>query len=335
MAAAQVAGTPAPAPVEAPTSPLSEGSDAIGLHDALAQLEAPADGEEPAAGEPEATPAEPAPTKPETAPAAPSDPFSAEALAAPGGIEKAQAVLREKQREHDKAFLKVRDREQRLKHDTERWKGELGQARAFLQSVQADMALLADGNAEQKLEALGRLSRGKDPLKVWEEISVTAASGGRKAPSPEVLELKQELANLRAELEQKQTREQEAAAERQAKAQVGQLHNQMLQGASDAAKYPVLAHFAKTHPEGTIQELDRRIVAAYNPKAGTGITWEQAFAELNAELAQEASAVQAAQGLATLTAQQAAKPVVPTQRSPGRSLNPSLETRPNAQVREM
>lgn len=327
MAAAQVAGTAAVAPVEAASSPLAEGSDAIGLDAALAQLEPPTEDDTTV----EAA-AEPVVEKPAAAPPAgnkPLDPLSAEALAAPGGIEKAQAFLKEKQREHDRAFLKVRDREARLKHDAERFKAELGQSRAFVQSVQSDLQLLSEGNAEQKLEAIGRLTR-KDPLKVWEEIAVTAASGGKKAPSPEVLELQQKLAAFEARQEAERAR----AVEQQQIAQLNQLRSQMLQGAQAATEeFPALAHFATAKPREVVEYLNDMIVAAHG--SGQPMTWAQAYAQLNTELAPHVPAVQPAQGLATLTAPQAAKPVAPTQRSPGRSLNPSLATHPNAAVREL
>ena len=326
MAAAQVAGTPAAEPVAAPPSPLSEDSSGIGLEAALAQLEPPGEDDAPAEDAPAAKAEVPAAPP---APGKPLDPLSAEAIAQPGGIEKAQAFLKEKQREHDRAYLKVKDREQRLKHDAERFKSELGQSRAFVQSIQADLQLLTDGNAEQKLEALGRLTRGKDPLKVWEEISITAASGGKKAPSPEAQELARQIAELRAEREA----ERAAAVEQQQVQQLNQLRGQMLQGAQSATEeFPALAHFASAKPREVVEYLNDMIVAAHG--SGQPMTWAQAYAQLNAELAPHFSAVQPAQGLATLTAP-AAKPVAPTQRSPGRSLNPSLATRPAAAVREM
>lgn len=327
MAAAQVAGTPPTAPVEAPPSPLAEDSGAIGLEAALAQLEPPSDEESPTA---EAEPAA-APEVPAAPPAdgKPLDPFSAEALAAPGGFDKAQTAIKERQREADRRYLKIDAREKRFEHDKARHIQELGQSRAYVQSVMADVQMLVDGNGEQKLDALGRLARGKDPLKVWEDISITAASGGRKAPSPETQELQRQIQELRAEREA----ERAGAIEHQQIQQLNQLRGQMLQGAqSAAAEFPALAHFASAKPAEVTEYLNDMIVAAHS--SGRPMTWAQAYSQLNAELAPHLPAAPAAQGLATLTAQ-AAKPVVPTQRSPGRSLNPSLATRPQGSVREM
>lgn len=319
MAAPQTPGTPAP---EAPVNPLAEDSGAIGLDDALAQLEPPVEGD--ADGE-ETT----VPDAPKAAPAGKAlDPLSAEAIAAPGGIEKAQAFLKEKQRDHDRKYLKLDAREKRLSHDAERFKAELGQSRAFVQSVQADVQLLADGTAEQKLEALGRLTR-KDPLKAWEEMAISAASGGRKPPSSEA----QELARQIAELRQERANERAQAVEHQQIQQLTQLRGQMLHGAQNAQEqFPALAHFATAKPSEVTEYLNDMIVSAHG--AGRPMTWAEAYAQLNDELAPHLPAAQPAQGLATLTAK-AAKPVSPTQRSPGRSLNPSLATRPHAAVRDM
>lgn len=327
MAAAQVAGTPAVASVVAAESPIAEFSDGIGLDAALAQHEPPGEEDAPAENTPAAeveAPAAPA------APGKPLDPFSAEALAAPGGIEKAQAALNDKRKEHDRLYLKLSSREKKLNHDAERFKSELGQSRAFVQSVQADVRMLAEGTAEQKLEALGRLTR-KDPMAVWEEMAVTAASGGKKAPSPETQELQRQIQELRAEREA----ERAAAIEHQQIQQLNQLRGQMLQGAQAAAEqFPALAHFASVKPAEVVEYLNDMIVTAHN--GGRPMTWAQAYEQLNSELApHHIPAAQPAQGLATLVAPAATKPVAPTQRSPGRSLNPSLATRPQGSVREM
>lgn len=329
MAAAQVAGTPAAAPVTAAESPVAEFSDGIGLDAAIAQYEPPSD-EEPAADEPAAT-EEPAaaPAKTPAAPGKPLDPFSAEALAAPGGIEKAQAALNDKRKEHDRLYLKLSSREKKLNHDAERFRSELGQSRAFVQSVQADVRMLAEGTAEQKLEALGRLTR-KDPMAVWEEMAVTAASGGKKAPSPETQELQRQIQELRTEREAERAQARSHALQQE----LNQLHGELLHGAqSSAEQFPALAHFATGKPQETLSYLDEIMVKSFD--AGQPMTREQAYARVNEELAPYLPAAPAAQGLATLVAPVAAKPVVPTQRSPGRSLNPSLATRPQGSVREM
>ncbi len=329
MAAAQVAGTPAVTPVAPAESPIAEFSDGIGLDAALAQHEPPSDEELTAD---DATTEEPAaaPAEAPTAPGKPLDPFSAEALAAPGGIEKAQAALNDKRKEHDRLYLKLSSREKKLNHDAERFKSELGQSRAFVQSVQADVRMLSEGTAEQKLEALGRLTR-KDPMAVWEEMAVTAASGGKKAPSPETQELQRQIQELRAEREAERAQ----AIEHQQIQQLNQLRGQMLQGAQAATEqFPALAHFASVKPTEVVEYLNDMIVAAHN--GGQPMTWAQAYEQLNSELApHHIPAAPAAQGLATLVAPAATKPVVPTQRSPGRSLNPSLATRPQGSVREM
>jgi septum formation inhibitor MinC len=325
MAAAQATGTPAAAPA-APAAVELSSNDAIGLDAALAAIEAPVE------DAPEAEAEEAPPAAPAKAPEAPAvaDPFSAEALAAPGGIERAQAALNEKRKDHDRLYLKLSSREKKLNHDAERFKAELGQSRAFVQSVQADVRMLAEGTAEQKLEAIGRLTN-KDPLKVWEEIAVTAASGGKKAPSAEVLELTRKLERFEQEREAERAR----AVEYQQVQQLNQLRGQMLQGAQSATEqFPALAHFASVKPAEVVEYLNDMIVAAHN--GGQPMTWAQAYEQLNSELApHHIPTAPAVLGLATQAAPVAAKPVVPTQRSPGRSLNPSLATRPQGSVREM
>jgi hypothetical protein len=326
VASAQVAGAAA-APVAAAAAPVAP--EPIGLSEALDSLAPP---DETPSAEPAA---EPAPVAPD--PAAPAaaavDPLSAEALAAPGGIEKAQAFLREKQQAHDRAYLKLAKREHSLKNSVERWKVELGQSRAFVQAVQADIGLLQQGTAEQKLEALGRLSR-KDGLKAWEEIAISAASGGRKAPAPEVAELRDEIRQLRQEREAERAQAHEHG-------QRQQLHEQkvrLVQGATDAATYPALAQFAAQKPAEVADYLTTMIVEAH--EAGRPITWQQAYARVNQELApyhqtaaQPAAAAPAAGGSGP-SGTHPPKPVQPTPRSPGRSLNPGLATA-QGQVREM
>jgi len=328
VSAAQVAGTPAPV---APPAPAPVAVEPVGLYEALEGLGAPDESTpaEPAAQAAEA-PAEPA------KPAAPAavDPLSAEALAAPGGIEKAQAFLREKQKDHDRAYLRLAKREQSLKQGIERWKTELGQSRAFVQAVHGDLALLQNGTPEQKLEALGRLSR-KDGLKAWEEIAISAASGGAKPPAPEVVELRDEIRKLREEREAERAQ----AHEHGQRQQLQQTKVRLVQGAIEGAEtYPALAAFANTKPAEVADYLTTMIVEAH--QAGRPITWQEAYTRVNQELAPyhqtapKPAAVSQITGGSGPSAANAAKPVQPTQRSPGRSLNPGLQTQ-QGQVREM
>jgi hypothetical protein len=268
------------------------------------------------------------------APGAAVDPLSAEALAAPGGIEKAQAFLREKQQAHDRAYLKLAKREQSLKHGIERWKQELGQSRAYVQAVQADVSLLQSGTADQKLEALGRLSR-QDALKVWEEIAISAASGGKKAPAPEVAELRDEIRKLREEREQERAQAHEHGQRQQLQATKVRL----VQGAIEGKEaYPALAAFANTKPAEVAEYLTTMIVEAH--EAGRPITWQEAYTRVNQELAPYHQTAAKPAGVSQITGgsgpsdARASKPVQPTPRSPGRSLNPGLQTQ-QGQVREM
>jgi len=311
-------------PVAAPAAP-APAAEPIGLEAALDALEAPSD-------EPAAPVAEPAPEPSKTATpdkTATVDPLSAEALAAPGGIEKAQAFLRERQRVHDRAYLKLQARETSLKQNVERWKGELGQGRAYVQSVQADVGLLQNGTPEQKLEALGRLSR-KDGLKAWEEIAISAASGGKKAPSPELDALREEIRALREERQLDQARAQEHALQQQLHDMTGRL----VHGASNAEAYPALAHFVQSKPQEVAEYLTTIIRARHD--AGRPISFDQAYEIVNQELSQyyQPTPSSVGGGLATPAAQ-AAKPAQPAQRSPGRSLNPGLQTQTSGSVREM
>lgn len=322
MSAAQVIGTPpaAPEPAIAP--------EPIGLNDALSDYEAPADG----------APAEEATAEP-AAPAAATpgeDLFSEKALAAPGGVAKAQAALKAAQQKHDREYLKLEARTRSFKQTLEQHKTELGQSRAYVQAVQSDVQLLANGTADQKLEALGRLTR-RDGLKVWEELAIGAAGGKKPAPSQEALELRQ----MMLEMKQERENERAQAIQQSQLGQLQQLQGQMLQGASDATQFPALAHFATAKPAEVVAELHDRILTAHN--AGRPITWATAFHQLNAELAQyhhpapASAAAVTSQGVGDLaiSAAQAAKPVAQAQRSPGRSLNPSLATRQGGSVREM
>jgi hypothetical protein len=303
----------------------------MGLTEALDSL-APPD-ESPPGEAPADAPADPAAAPAPQAPGVAIDPLSAEALAAPGGIEKAQAFLREKQQAHDRAYLKLAKREHSLKNSVERWKVELGQSRSFVQAVQADIGLLQNGTADQKLEALGRLSR-KDGLKAWEEIAISAASGGRKPVAPEVTELRDEIRQLRAEREAERAQ----AHEQGQRQQLQQRKVQLVQGAVEGNAYPALAAFAHQKPAEVAEYLTTLIVEAH--EAGRPITWQQAYQRVNQELApyhQSAAPAAVATPVAGGSGPSGTnqpKPVQPTLRSPGRSLNPGLATA-QGQVREM
>lgn len=321
MAAPQVAG----GPVSAEPAP-----EPMGLDEALSSYEAPAE-DEAGEGDEGAPEAEAAPA---AAPEVAADPFSEAALAAPGGIANAQKLLKQKQQDHDRAYLKLSNRERAFKQTRDQHIAELNQTRAYVQAVQADVNLLANGDASQKLDALGRLTR-RDGLKVWEELAIGAAGGKKAPPAPEVVELREQLAQLTRHLQAEREQQQEHATVQQ----LHQLKTQMLQGATNAEQYPALAHFASAKPAEVMEQLNEYIVEAH--ASGRPITWQQAYNRLNSELseyyqpaASAAVAPTGAGGLATSVAQ-AAKPVQPTQRSPGRSLNPSLATRATSSVREM
>lgn len=318
MATAQQAG----GPVE----------ESLDLNDALASYEAPA--EEEASGEgalgeqagaSDAATAAPVATKPaETT----EDPFSEAALAAPGGLAKAQTLLREQQKKHDRAYLTLKDRETKFNHTKAQHIQEVQQIRAYGQQVMADVQLLMNGTADQKIDALGRLTR-RDGLKVWEELAIGAAGGKKPEASPDVLALREEIRELRLEREQERAQ----AEERHIQQQLAQFQHDMLRAANNPAEYPALAHFATQNPQAVKEELHQRIVEAHN--GGRPITWQQAFTQLDSELKQYLPAAPpVASGLATRVVQSTTKPVVPAQRSPGRSLNPASATQTGS-IREM
>lgn len=321
MSAAQAIGTPAVSPEPAIAD------EPISLSDAISNYEAPADDEP--AEEGVAEPAAPAVASPG------EDLFSEKALAAPGGVAKAQAALKASQQKHDREYLKLQERTRSFNQRQEQQKTEVSQARAYVQAINADVQLLANGTADQKLDALGRLTR-RDGLKVWEELAIGAAGGKKPAPSQEALELRQMMLEMRQEREQERAQ----AVEHSQLGQLQQLKGQMLQGASDSTQFPALAHFAASKPSEVVEELHDRILNAHN--AGRPITWAAAYQQLNAELAQYhhpaapvAAVVPQGTGDLAISAAQAAKPVAQAQRSPGRSLNPSLATRQGGSVREM
>jgi hypothetical protein len=309
-----------------PSAPVAdEGAPESSFADLLLGLE-PATETEEVTAEAEATeaPAE----KPPAAPAK-EDPFSDAALATPEGIKKAREAVRELQKKHDKAYLRLSDREQRLKADVASFRSDKARVATLESNIRADLQALRRGDSNQALEALGRMM-GKDALKAFEEIQLNIAKNGkRNEPSPEVLELREELRQLKEGLHVGGQKKQVADAE----AFIAQRKGEIITAASDAAAYPHLARFVPMKRQEIADHVVELITEAHGK--GQRLTDAEAIQQLETELRELSQAREPEPGLATGAAAKAGqKPAQPVRSTPGRSLSPGLTTQVGS-VREI
>lgn len=321
-------------PAEA-TAPTGHGEFALG--DVMAELNS-----EPEEPEAEATPgpAAPAPKGKEAKPAAARPKLVEPAeKAEPGKLtddlsddrpwtkERVKAVAEElKKLERDAArqWVLLRKKEDKFKSTKEKLLMERSQERSLRDQFAADFQVLRTGNPRQRLEALGRLG-GTDGVRLWEEIELDMARGGKKAElTPGEQALKAELDELKGTL---RGRDMQAELKRQAQF-VEQRKAQLGEVGSDTDLFPELSAF---EPDEIGEALAEVITRVYN-ETGKSISDLKAAKMLEQDLA----ARRAKRGSGLETRAEKAKPEQaqspPPQR--GRSLAPGLSAQ-SASRREL
>lgn len=240
---------------------------------------------------------------PEAAPAPPADLFSDEALSTPEGVRAARDKIREQARARDRKALEFQRRERQIREREARLKQESKAAKAQAELYQAALGKLR-GSPDDVISALGTLT-GRDGAKVYEEI--TLALVGKKPAaqaSPEIAELKAEIAELRKAREA----EQQQAVSAQEAAFVARRADELLELARSKPRARILIDRSPKSVRDQLVTLKREAYEAGNP-----ISDAQAVEQLESYL--EALSQTVAGGVATSAA---------TPQKPGSGVQKSL-----------
>ena len=318
-------------------------SDAI---DSIPEVETPPP--EPAKGK--ATAETAAKPEPETAkPAAPPEPkrkgawkldetlLTEAALKTPDGIKAAGAHLLDGKRELHRKWLGIEDREGRF----EKTKRETLQLQQNLRTqaglLQNNLQALRVGDAKTVLSALGQLT-GQDPVRWLEQLNVHVARNGKQEDAPEVIELRQELAEIRREREAERMQSQAAQEQQFVQRRLGEMVHR---AQTNTEQWPEVARFARDNPEGVAQAL-HQIKTEYYSRHRTALDDDGAIGNLETQIRYFRSSSQTENGTPSQgvggrepVASQPAKPESNgAQRSPGKSVTPSLASQ-TVTTREM
>lgn len=232
----------------------------------------------------------------------------------------AQRLARDAQRQ----WTHLRKREDKFKETKQQTLQERQQERALRDQFAADYQVLRTGSPRARLEALGRLG-GTDGVRLWEEIELDMARGGKKAElTPGEQALKAELEELKGTLRGRDLQAELASQDRFIK----QRQAQLAEVGSDAELFPELSVF---EPDEIGEALAEVITRVYN-ETGKSISDLKAAKMLEQDLA----ARKAKRGSGLETRAEKAKPEQaqspPPQR--GRSLAPGLSAQ-SASRREL
>lgn len=138
--------------------------------------------------------------------------FDEKALANKGGLLAARKAILDARSEiraqHAKAndvYVRIRRRDAKSVQREERGKRYEHAARALYDERSAQFDLLENGNAEQIVEALGKLTK-RDGVKLYQEMTDAILANGKRQrekpqPDPEVSRLKKELEELKESIE--------------------------------------------------------------------------------------------------------------------------------------
>ncbi|HEX6053748.1 MAG TPA: hypothetical protein VFZ21_30975 [Gemmatimonadaceae bacterium] len=188
MTAQQTPG--APAPNGAP--PIQETGDIV--EDAIAEFEATRASRKSAEEQPPEgdEPPEKAEEKPD------------EEENSPGWVAKAREELKKKRVEMDREYVELKKRAKREKAQREEERREYANFKNIRDSFNQDLRLVTEGTTEQALNALTRIraasgQKGEDFLS--EANLAVARNGKKKEPDPEIVALRNEIAELRKERE--------------------------------------------------------------------------------------------------------------------------------------
>lgn len=329
---------PAGEPAEAP-----EAVEPEGLDEAAESVEAV--GAEPT--EPEATEettSEPAPAKPTPwDDDLPADAFTPEALSKPEGIQAAAKLVEEKRvtlfrksRELDGRDIRLKEKARKLDNTKQELILEKNNFRVFAQEVNTTLGMLRNGTAAQRLDALGRLT-GQTPRQAYEELTHGILRDGKpvkKTPEVEALEAKLErMEQLLMQREQHEQQAREEAKRRSMEQAIEQRRQEIGQQASDAQRYPTLAHFASLGRAAAIVDYAQQIKEEHYESTGLVLDDAATLSRIEQELAPSLAGRVATQPTSSGTPQ---KPSARAQRSPGqRSVTPSVAAQSGGSTRAL
>lgn len=248
--------------------------------------------------------------------------FADEALSTPEALRSARELIQEQRRTSQRKYLELQKRETRFKQKQASVLQLQDNLRAQFGALQNDIQALRNGDASTVLGALSRLSGGKNATELFEEISINLAQNGKKrAPSPEVEELRAHVAQLEARLQSDELSKQQ----QETQSLIAQEKREIVRLASDAETYPVLASFATDNPQGVANDVAQYILEHH--RRGVTLDYPTALGNIESELRARFERIQPKiaphNGDAGREAGAVANPEVP---QVGKSLTPSLAT---------
>lgn len=250
--------------------------------------------------------------------------FDERALATKGGILAARKALLDARGEirstqakaHD-VYVRTKRRDEKSLAREERAKRYESAARAIQDEKLSTVDLLTSGNAEQIIDALGKLTR-RDGVKLYQEMTDAILANGkrqaqRREPDPEVGALKKEMAALREQLGQ----------ERMSAARSGWINGVVVPAVQNAEKYPGFAHMVAVGKGQKLVEFIEQQKLEYWQENGRPIHDDQLLKDLDAELRQYVPTEKLQRPAAPAPAAPK-KPAAPTpKRLPGSGPNPA------------
>lgn len=329
MSAAQIAGTPAPAPKAAPAPAPEAETITAGTHGLDAVLgdlsdvpeedgAEPTEGDEPAEEAPEQEAADKA-QKAEAQPNLDELLFSEESLGTKDGVKKAAGRLRELRQKQHEAYLGLKGYEknvikkaEKLKANVTSFRSEKQTHQLLIDNVRSNLQGLHSGDPEVILTALGNLT-GTDGLKAYELLTSRIVNRGESKIDPQVRALldqqKQEIVQLREREQAREFSAQKAELERSIEGH-GQRIGELVRSSADT---PHLQRVYNQNP-ARLTEFIMHAITEDNGATPPHVL----FGQMEAELQQHFGAAAPQQGNDGGPVQQPKR----AQRSPGQSIGP-------------
>lgn len=253
--------------------------------------------------------------------------FAEAALATADGVKAAGAHVVEGKRELHRKWLGMEEREQRFKRTKDETLQLQQNLRAQAGLLQNNLQALRVGDARTVLSALQQLT-GQDPVRWLEQLNIHVARNGKQTEvAPEVAEVKSELAQLRQEREQERLQLQAAREDQFVQQRLGQM---VALAQSNAEQWPEVSRYARDNPNGVARALHtiktehyQRFGSAMDDDAAIG-NLEQQIGYFRSSPETENRASPQGVGAREPAVSQQTKPETGPQRSPGKSVTPSL-----------
>lgn len=285
---------------------------------------------------------EPAAPKPSWDDTLPQDAFTPDALSRPEGVAKAAELIEEKRvqlfrkgRELDGRDIRQKQRESKWKQTRSQHLQEVENFRAFAQDVHATIGMARNGNAAQRIDALGRLFGG-DGRKIYEELSMGILRDGKPVKkTPEVEQLEAKLERMERVLLQQQQHEQQARiqAEQHQMLNVIEHRKQEIAQLAGSEHFPATAHYMSAGQARAIVDYALELKREHLDATGLVLDDTATLSRIERELAPSLAGRVAQQPTSAGTSQ---KPGVKAQRSPGqRSVTPSTGAQSGGSTRAL